>query len=752
MDKSWNFLVEAQDYELSSLSQLFLDSRFVVDNDANSMIKRMSNDLSINETENDYEQFIDIIGTLFSLSFPNNSLMEKETTILERFLFIIIDNLSIDELKSFAKCYRFSNIEKENLKKEISTRIVVSENFKLMLPFIVSNLSKSEETHMPSIVYGIPFSLMKSVLELPNTVISKSLTSNTLFRWIPIVATLIGMCQEYARPIEVDKAKDYLDTIIRFDSTFTSQKYSTLSVMLSLYKSLHDELELNSSLIEELQDFVHHKETAFGLHLFKKEELDKKDEPDKKKNLEDELMRFLMERLFPCDEKQISVYRENDRQSVGDWNTAFFYYRFPYTKISPKSLPNAKYVSPDDRLEIESIRLFFSSKNLDANYYLIERDELLRRIEEDASNWRIVVSYDDRFFYPKGAIIIRTNNAYEEIIESIIKNKEDSEISIIRDQVNSLNQFISGDKYDSIHRRELDQIDSISEPDKGTVQWILDLLIKSVTEPTNELLRKIINDDLFNELGHRGLEKKFKKLAVEVYHLKEDNMNLAPKEEGLKKKFRDFCHEVRPKIGNIRSKLNLIALNNYSMEDVQFAQTKLIELSETLQIVGGDVCPQAPVRLNLIGELKTQILGRSNDLFSIVEDFSEEDALWMDFGKLELGTVLDYVFDNIKRHGFPEFGRTYTQKEKIVRVSIEKQYGGFVEVSISNNGLRFEGGEGYIESVFEHGQSYGNSGNQGIGLYAVRENMRKYGGDAFFVSKPNEEFCVTILLKFRCFN
>ena len=188
------------------------------------------------------------------------------------------------------------------------------------------------------------------------------------------------------------------------------------------------------------------------------------------------------------------------------------------------------------------------------------------------------------------------------------------------------------------------------------------------------------------------------------------------------------------------------------MEDVQFAQTKLIELSETLQIVGGDVCPQAPVRLNLIGELKTQILGRSNDLFSIVEDFSEEDALWMDFGKLELGTVLDYVFDNIKRHGFPEFGRTYTQKEKIVRVSIEKQYGGFVEVSISNNGLRFEGGEGYIESVFEHGQSYGNSGNQGIGLYAVRENMRKYGGDAFFVSKPNEEFCVTILLKFRCFN
>ena len=66
--------------------------------------------------------------------------------------------------------------------------------------------------------------------------------------------------------------------------------------------------------------------------------------------------------------------------------------------------------------------------------------------------------------------------------------------------------------------------------------------------------------------------------------------------------------------------------------------------------------------------------------------------------------------------------------------------------------MKFEGKEADADKVFEYRQSYGNSGNEGIGLYSVRDIMQRYGGDASFISKPNEEFCVTVLLRFKSYN
>ena len=74
--------------------------------------------------------------------------------------------------------------------------------------------------------------------------------------------------------------------------------------------------------------------------------------------------------------------------------------------------------------------------------------------------------------------------------------------------------------------------------------------------------------------------------------------------------------------------------------------------------------------------------------------------------------MLDNVFDNIKRHGFLGLGNTYSQNENKVRISIDNLVGGFVNVSISNNGMKFEGKEADADKVFEYRQSYGNSGNE----------------------------------------
>lgn len=738
MDKSWNFLVETQDCELSALVQLFVDNGFEVCADASSIIKGVSKDLSLNVVNLDYEQFIDKLCDIFSLNFPlslanRNNLKEKETLLLQCFLFIIVDNLSNSETISFANNYRFSNDKKENLKKEISTRIAASENFKLMLPYLVSYLSKPKEIRLPSIVYGLPFHILRPVLESSSIYISDNLKNNNHFKWIPVVSTLIGMRQEYARPFEVEAAKDYLDTIIRFDSTFTSQKYSTLSVMLSLYKSFHDEAELNDSLIEELNIFLQQKETAFRVQLIKKAKREIQKEEDFKKAFM-ELIRFLMKRLFPCDEEQQGVLRNNDMQCIGEGNVAFFYYKFPYSKF----LSNAKYVIPADGFEKEAVKLYLSCNNIDLNECLVGRNELLERINQNVSGWRVVTSWDDQSVYPKGVVFIKSDSPYNNASDiNELRALIDDIVLDYESKINLVNEVdtIQKEKHDSLFR----QIDS------NLTSRMLESLIEYVDKGFEGSLKKIRTSNIF------GNNKKLNELAEKLRQLREERDYLAKKIGELRTGFRALRHDTSTKIGIVRFLLDQIPSNNYTIEDVEFAQKKLSELDVMIQKAGKDKDVENSVRLNLVGELKEQLQSRDNALFSIIDDYSDNDTIWIAFGESELGTVLDNVFDNIKRHGFLGLGNANSQNENKVRISIDKLVGGFVNVYISNNGMKFDGDDADVEKVFEYRQSYGNSGNQGIGLYSVREIMQKYGGDASFISKPNEEFCVTVLLRFKCF-
>ena len=736
MDKSWNFLVETQNFEMSALLQLFLDSGFEVCADVSSMVKGMSKDLSLNVVNLDYEQFIDKVCNVFSLNYPlnfanRNNLMEKETLLLQCFLSIIVDNLSNSETISFANQYRFSNDKKENLKKEINTRIAASENFKLMLPYLVSSLCKPKEICLPSIVYGLPFHIIRPVLELSSIYISDSLKNNKHFKWIPVVSTLVGMRQEYARPFEVEAAKDYLDTIIRFDSTFTSQKYSTLSVMLSLYKSLHDGAGLNDSLIEELSSFLQQKETAFRVQLIKRAKREIKKEEDFKKAFM-ELIRFLMKRLFPCDDEQQGVLRNNDMQCIGEGNVAFFYYKFPYSKF----LSNAKYVIPADDFEKEAVKLYLSCNNIDLNEYLVDRNELLERINQNGSGWRVVTSWDDQSVYPKGVVSIKSDNPYNNASDiNKLRALIDDIVLDYESLINHVNEVdtIQKEKHDSIFQ----QIDS------NFTFKMLETLIEYVDNGFEENLKIIRTSSIF------GNNKKLNELAEKLRQLREERDYLAKKISELETGFRTLRHDTSTKIGIVRYLLDQLPSNNYTIEDVEFAQKKLSELDDMLQNAGKDKDVENPARLNLIGELKKQIQCRDNSLFSIIDDYSDNDPIWIDFEESELGTVLDNVFDNIKRHGFLGLGNAYSKNENKVRISIDKLVGGFVNVYISNNGMEFEGNKADAEKVFEFSQSYGNSGNRGIGLYSVREIMQRHGGDVSFIPKPNEEFCVTVLLRFK---
>lgn len=740
MDKSWNFLVETQDCELSALLQLFVDSGFEVGADASSIVKGMSKELSLDVVNLDYEQFMDKVCDVFSLNFPlkfanRNNLMEKETLLLQCFLSIIVDNLSNSETISFAKHYRFSNDKKENLKKEINTRIAASENFKLMLPYLVSSLSKQKEICQPSIVYGLPFHIIRTVLESSSISILDSLKNNKHFKWIPVVSTLVGMRQEYARPFEVETAKDYLDTIIRFDSTFTSQKYSTLSVMLSLYKSLHDGAGLKDSLIEELSSFLQQKETAFRVQLIKRAKREIKKEEDFKKAFM-ELICFLMKRLFPCDEEQQGVLRNNDMQCLGEGNVAFFYYKFPYSKF----LSNAKYVIPSDVFEKEAVKLYLSCNNIDLNEYLIGRNELLKRINQNVSGWRVVTSWNDQSVYPNGVVFIKSDNPYNNASDiNELQALIDDIVSDYEPKIDLVN------KVDTLQKQKHDTL--FQQIDSNLTSNMLEALIRYVDNGYEDSLKEIITNNIF------GKNKELNKLAEKLRQLRQERDYYAKKVNELEEGFRNLRHDTSIKIGFIRYLIeDQIPSNNYTIEDVEFAQKKLSELDDMLQNAGKEKKVENPARLNLVEELKNQIQCRDNTLFSIVDDYSDNGPIWIDFEESELGTVLDNVFDNIKRHGFLGLGNTFSQNENKVRISIDNLVGGFVNVSISNNGMKFEGKEADADKVFEYRQSYGNSGNEGIGLYSVRDIMQRYGGDASFISKPNEEFCVTVLLRFKSYN
>lgn len=692
MDKSWSFLIDAQRHESSALMQICKDSGFVVSSlDACSLLMGMGKELLLS-SDYDYVHFIDKLGAVFSLNFQDKNLLEKETVILEHFLITIIGCLDENEVKCFAKNYRFSSVEREGLGKEIISRISVSQNFKLILPCIVFSLSKPKNVEITLISYGIRFAIMRPIYNSPVELVSVDLKDSSLSKWIPAVSLMIKMRQEYDRPFEINMANEYLDTIIRLDTSFQSQKYSILSVMLSLYKALHDKSKQSISLITEISKYLQSTQTSFCIQVLKR--------ADQEQYLS--LMRSLMERLFPCKEYEKRVFRINDHDNMGKGKTAYFYYKFPYSK--PESFPNARYAIPDDEFEKEAAKLYLSCRDLNLNKHLIAKDILLKEIEQSVTDWTIVIAaWDDENNYPKGVTIIKNDPLFDSLIEKYQYSKKHT-IRVPVYTIKLLTDFLRG--------------------------------FANVED-----VETLLNSNL---LGRAGYLEELLKTAMQMVSEKK-NYERSSSELGIK--FRNLRHHTSIKIGRIRLKLDAIAKNEYDAGDIETIKNKLSEIETMLQSAGKDE-DELVEQLDLIDALNAQIQGWE-DVFSVEKEYNNNEKLWIEFGKTEFSIVLDNIYKNIETHAFT---KTIPKKAKRVKVSIENLNNGSINVSISNNGIPFEGDPENPEKVFDYGQTYGNSGNKGIGLPDVMELMRKHGGNAAFKPNSNEEFCVTVQLTFKGVN
>ena len=71
----------------------------------------------------------------------------------------------------------------------------------------------------------------------------------------------------------------------------------------------------------------------------------------------------------------------------------------------------------------------------------------------------------------------------------------------------------------------------------------------------------------------------------------------------------------------------------------------------------------------------------------------------------------------------------------------------YTEISFTDNGrgVNLE----ISDKIFEEGFYYGDSGHTGVGLYIIKENILRYGGDIYFDKKCKVGACFKIRLR-RC--
>ena len=97
-----------------------------------------------------------------------------------------------------------------------------------------------------------------------------------------------------------------------------------------------------------------------------------------------------------------------------------------------------------------------------------------------------------------------------------------------------------------------------------------------------------------------------------------------------------------------------------------------------------------------------------------------------------LNDVLLNIRSNFERHAFSATSqkkKLITEKKVIVSVADDKD---FLVVSIQNNGTQFRGDS---KQIFDYGYISGKSGNEGKGMFSIKNTMKEIGGDAQFLSE-----------------
>jgi signal transduction histidine kinase len=101
-----------------------------------------------------------------------------------------------------------------------------------------------------------------------------------------------------------------------------------------------------------------------------------------------------------------------------------------------------------------------------------------------------------------------------------------------------------------------------------------------------------------------------------------------------------------------------------------------------------------------------------------------------------LHSIFTNIFNNAIHHG----------NANSITIDIENHKDEvYTLVKISNNGDKID--EDILKDIFKHGVKSKNTGNTGMGLYIVKENMLRYGGN--ILVRNNEEGSVCFELRFK---
>lgn len=272
-DGSWDFLLNASGTDIYDVNNA-LSMSGIKDSVEYSPLMELDCILIHRYGKNDpvgYGQFIDDICKDLSIKTESgeDSLVEKENSILLFILTKTIKSFNKEQLDEFRRASGLINTDKDALIREMTAKASYSETFSKILPFITSSVLGVGIGSLASLsAVGLGFFVVSRVIGAVLPVIGLGLTAGSILmgmgkqrgknaqKILPVVTVLIRIRREYEYVFDSPKsAVDYLRSLIQ--SSDTENKSGFATAMLVAFLRADDSFEQKEMLnrMEELSGF-----------------------------------------------------------------------------------------------------------------------------------------------------------------------------------------------------------------------------------------------------------------------------------------------------------------------------------------------------------------------------------------------------------------------------------------------------------------------------------------------------------------
>ncbi len=271
----------------------------------------------------------------------------------------------------------------------------------------------------------------------------------------------------------------------------------------------------------------------------------------------------------------------------------------------------------------------------------------------------------------------------------------------------------------------LDPIDSILNDGQVTKEFILEHRVninevhKTATSIMSFFSRKWYDSEEDSE------EKKLASLRGNIKKTLDD---IIPKIKNVIIPFYDTCY-------NNTQYFKQPLANNDTYNLIQDSRNDYLSICIALQSLEHDVNSGniTCTKVNLLEIIQKGLDKTPVAIVSYVNEFLMSQYYVNIDGDKFLNEVLLNIRSNIERHAFSateQKKKLITEKKVVVSVDAEEK--DFLVVSIQNNGTQFKGDS---KQIFDYGYTSGKSGNEGKGMFSIRNAMKEIGGDAQFLSE-----------------